>query len=136
MRLSRRPQRELRVQRLNEGLVAVEIFFVADDVIDIGIARRRRRPFDLALLVVGRDRNRELGVARGRRSVAIEKRARPVVPFPGRCDKQGVVDGARGAVGHGAEKTGLRPRGAGDEGERDKHERQNGKRPFQQPRLP
>jgi len=43
------------------------------------------------------------------------------------------VDGARGAVGYGAEKTGLRPRGAGDEGEGDKHERQNGKRSFQRP---
>ena len=54
----------------------------------------------------------------------------PVVPFPRCRDKQGMVDGARGAVGYGAEKTGLRPRGAGDEGERDKHERQNGKRSF------
>ena len=64
--LSRRPERELRVQRLNERLVAVEIFFVAHDVIDIRIAGRRRRPFDLARLVARRDRDRDLGVARGR----------------------------------------------------------------------
>ena len=48
----------------------------------------------------------------------------------------GAVDGAWGTIGHGAEKTGLRPRGAGDEGERDKQERQNGKRPFQRPAAP
>ena len=133
---SRRPQRELRVQRLNERFVAIEIFFVAHDIIDIRIAGRRRRPFDLARLVVWRDRNCELGVARGRRSVTIEKRARPVVALARRCDEQGVVDGAGRAVGHGAEKPGLRPRSAGDEGERDKHKRQNGKRPFQRPAAP
>ena len=104
-----RPERELSVQRLNERLVAVEIFFVAHHEIDIRIAGRRGRPFDFVLLVVRRDRDRELGVVDGARSIAVEKRAWPVVPFPRRRDKQGMVDGARGAIGHGAEKTGLRP---------------------------
>src|ERR1700691_1338155 len=133
---SRRPERELSVQRLNERRVAVEIFFVAHNEIDIWVAGRRARPFDFALLVVRRDRDRDLGVVSGARSVAVEKRARSVVPFPRRRDKQRMVDGARGAIGYGAEKTGLRPRGAGDEGERDKQERQNGKRPFQRPAAP
>jgi hypothetical protein len=94
--LSGRPPRELCVQRLNKGLVAVEISFVAHDEIDIRIAGRRRRPFDFALLVVRRDRNGRLGIVGGGRPVAVEKGARPIVPFPSRCDKQGMVDGARG----------------------------------------
>ena len=134
MRLPGGRERELSVQRLNERLVAVEIFFVVHDEIDIRIAGRRRRPFDLACLVVRRDRDRDLGVVGGRRPVAVEQRARPVVAFARRRDEQGVVDGAGGAVGHGAEKAGLRPRGAGDEGEGEKHDRQNGKRSFQRPR--
>ena len=131
-----RALRELSVQRLNERLVAIEISFVVDDVIDVGIARRRRRPFDLAHLVVRGDRNCKLGVARGGRPVAIEQCARPLVALARRCDKQGVVDGAGRTVGHGAEKAALRPRGAGDEREGEKHDRQNGKWPLQQARRP
>jgi hypothetical protein len=121
------------VQRLNKGPVAVEISFVAHDEIDIRIARGRRRPLDLALPMRRRDRNGQLGIVGGGRPVAVEKGARPIVPFPSRCDKQGMVDGARGAVGYGAQKTALRPRGAAHQTKADKHDRENGKRPFQRP---
>ena len=42
--VSRRPERELSVQRLNERLVAVEIFFVAHDEIDIRDRRAASSP--------------------------------------------------------------------------------------------
>jgi hypothetical protein len=93
----RRAARELTVQRLNERLVAIEIFFVAHDVIDIRIAGRRRRPFDLACPMRRRDRNRQLGVVGRGRPVAVEQRARPLVPFPRRRDEQSVIDGAGSA---------------------------------------
>ena len=126
--VTRRPFRKLSVQRLNERLVAVEISFVADDKIDIRVTGRRGRPFDLARLMVRRDRDGQLGVVGRGRSVAVEERARPLVTLPRRRDEQGMIDRAGGTIGHGAEEAGLRPRGAANEREDDNHDRQNGKR--------
>jgi hypothetical protein len=98
--LSRRPQRELSVQGSDEGLVAIEIRLVAHDEIRVGIAGRRRRPFDLAFGMRRRDRDRELGVIDGARSVAVEERARTLVPLARRRDQHSVVDGARSNHGH------------------------------------
>ena len=126
--VTRRPFRKLSVQRLNERPVAVEISFVADDEIDIRVTGRRGRPFDLARLMVRRDRDGQLGVVGRSRSVAVEERARPLVTLPRRRDKQGMIDRAGGTIGHRAEEAGLRPRGAANEREDDNHDRQNGKR--------
>jgi hypothetical protein len=110
-----RPARQLGVQRLDERLVAVEIFFVAHDEVLVRIAGGRGRPFDLALPMGRRDRDRQLCVVNGACPIAVEQRARPVVPFSGRRDKQGMVDSAGGTQGDRAQKTALRPRGAADE---------------------
>ena len=126
--LSRRPPGELGVQRLDERLVAVEIVFVAHDEIGVGIAGRRFRPFDLAVLMRRRDRDRDLGVVDRAGSVAVEKRARTRVPLARRRDEQGVIDGARRGDGHRAQKAGLRSGGAGNQRHGDEPYRQNGKR--------
>ena len=131
--LSGRPQGELGVQRLNEGLVAVEIVFVAHDEICFWIAGRRCRPFDLALLMRWRDRDRDLGVVDRARSVAIEKRARTLVPLACRRDQQGVVDGAGRNLGHRAQKAVLRSGGASSQRHGDEPYRQNGIRSLRCP---
>jgi hypothetical protein len=131
-----RAERELGVERLKERLIAIEIFFVTHHEIGVWITGRRGSPLDFVLLVVRRNRDREFREIEGARSVAVEQRARPVVAFAGCRHKQGVVGRALGSVGDGAQKTGLRPGGAGNEGEREKHDRQNGKRPFQVPATP
>ena len=53
-----RALRKLSIQRLNERPIAVEVSFVAHDEIDVRIAGRSGRPFDLARLVVGGNRDR------------------------------------------------------------------------------
>ena len=134
--LSRRPLGELGVQRLDERLVAVEIVFVAHDEIGVGIAGRRIRPFDLAFLMRRRDRDRDLGVVDRAGSVAVEKRAGTRVALACRRDQQRVVDGARGADGHRAQKAALGSGGAASQRHGDETYRQNGKESPERSREP
>jgi len=123
--LSRRPQGELGVDRSKERLVAVEIVFAAHDEIGIGVAGRRSRPFDLAWLVRRRDRDRDLGVVRRARPVAVEQRAGARVALARRRDNDRVVDGARGDQRHRAEIAALRPGRAGRQRRGDERCRQD-----------
>ena len=65
---------QLRVQRLHEGLVPVEVTRLTRHEVGLGIARCRRRPLDLADLMIGRNGNGDPGEIKPLGPLTVEQR--------------------------------------------------------------